>query len=75
MMYKLLNKLFGWDYIQWKNTVDSGIARIHVDGNGIPYYWRYKITDVADRPDDPFTRIIWLTCNKNKYLPDYRKPG
>lgn len=36
MMYKLLNKLFGWDYIQWKNTVDSGIARIHVDGNGIP---------------------------------------
>lgn len=67
-MYKLLHKLFGWDYIQWDNSVDSGISRIHIDGDGIPYYWRYKVNSVADRLNVPFVRIIWLTCPRSRYL-------
>jgi hypothetical protein len=49
MYYKLFNKLFGWDYISWNNFVHQGIARVHVDGLGKPYYWRYKNIGLADR--------------------------
>jgi hypothetical protein len=68
MMYKLLNKLFGWDYVQWKNTADQGIARAQVDGMRRIWYWRYKGTKVADIIHKP-EQVIWLTCNPNKYFP------
>jgi len=65
-MWKILNFLFGWDYIAWKNTADSGIARIRRDQNGNLFYWRYKATKVAD----PITKardFLWLTCPPEKY--------
>jgi len=66
-MYKLLNLVFGWDYIQWKNTAASGIARVRVDYNGNVYYWQYKPTNAAGLITDhkPF---LWLTCPPAKYL-------
>lgn len=67
MLYRILHAIFGWDYIQWTNAADSGIARIRVDAQGKPFYWRYKIIYVADLLNDPFTRIIWLTCKPEKY--------
>ena len=67
-MYKLLHFLFGWDYISWKNSADSGIARIHVNPDGIPYYWRYKNIDVLDPIPNPGTRLIFLTCKEEKYI-------
>lgn len=64
----LLHRTFGWDYIAWRNTVDSGIARIHLDQQGRPFYWRYKITKVIDRLDAlKCTDIVWLTCKPSKY--------
>lgn len=66
-MYKLLNKIFGWDYIYWRNTCDGGISRVFITPDGKVSYWRYKITNILDeikKPDD----VIWLTCNPNKYF-------
>lgn len=67
-MYRLLHRLFGWDYIAWENNADEGIARVHVDGGGRVFYWRYKSTNVADiikRPE----QVLWLTCKPEKYFP------
>lgn len=68
MIYKLLNKLFGWDYIQWKNSADQGVARVHVDGMRRVWYWRYKGSKVVDIIVDP-AKVVWLTCSPNKYFP------
>ena len=68
MIYKLLNKLFGWDYIQWSNSAAQGVARVHVDGMRRVWYWRYKGTKVVDIIEDP-AKVIWLTCSPNKYFP------
>ena len=67
MSYRAFNWLFGWDYVQWWNVCDSGIARVHVDGTGRVFYWRYKniaVADVIRKPD----QVLWLTCSPDKYL-------
>lgn len=69
MMYNILNKLFGWDYVAWRNSADSGIARVFTDGDGVAYYFRYKNTKVVDRIYDK-NIVIWLTCNPDKYMKD-----
>lgn len=68
-MYLILHFLFGWDYICWRNSAASGIARIHKDYEGNLYYWRYKITNVLDMI---YTKdqVLWLTCPANKYFPN-----
>lgn len=66
-MYRLMHFLFGFDYVQWQNAVDQGVARVHVDGLGRVFYWRYRSTKVADvitRPD----QVLWLTCHPEKYF-------
>ena len=68
-MYKLLKTLFGWDYIQWSNSADSGIARLHKDHNGKCWYWRYKITSVIDTINTK-DQVIWLTCSPSDYNVD-----
>lgn len=68
MIWKLLHKLFGWDYIVWKNSAHSGIARVYVDRMNRVFYWRYrstKVLDVIKRPE----QVIWLTCSPIKYFP------
>lgn len=68
-MYRILNKLFGWDYVCWKNSCGSGIARIHIDKEGKAYYWRYKNTNLIDYlPAEHGQRITWLTCHPSKYI-------
>ena len=67
MTYKILNRLFGWDYIQWKNTADTGVARIQTSGCGNAFYWRYKNIGCADVVKDPGD-VLWLTCKPEKYL-------
>ncbi len=68
-MYRLWNYLFGWDYIVWSNSVDNGIARVHVDYNGVICYWRYKGISVKDKIINK-NNYIWLTCEPDKYLKD-----
>ena len=65
MIYKILNKLFGWDFIYWKNSASQGVSRIRTDYYGNPYYiWsvgvRVRIT-VKDQ-------VMWITCSAEKYL-------
>ena len=68
MIYKLLNKLFGWDYIGWSNPADQGVARVHVDGMRRVWYWQYKSIKAVNIIEDP-EKVIWLTCSPNKYFP------
>lgn len=66
-MYKLFNKLFGWDYIYWKNSADQGIRRVRKACSGEVYYVRYSVLnyiDVIKTPD----QVIWLTCKPLKYF-------
>jgi len=67
-MWKLLNFIFGWDYVHWKNSADQGIARVFRDASGRPVYWRYKITKVLDVIEEE-NQVTWLTCRPSKYLP------
>lgn len=67
MLWKLKHRLFGWDYIAWRNTADDGVARVHNDGQGATYYWRYPSVKIADRIRDR-DQVLWLTCPPEKYL-------
>lgn len=66
-MYKIKHFLFGWDYIQWSNSCDHGIARIFKTNDGTVVYWRYKITNVLDIVHNS-NQVNWLTCHPNKYF-------
>jgi hypothetical protein len=68
-MYTLLNKLFGWDYIQWNNSIDQGVARVRKDGRGVIWYWRYRSICCADVIREP-QQVLWLTCSPEKYFPN-----
>ena len=73
MIWRLMNLLFGWDYIAWSNSADQGIARVYADHSGKVFYWRYRITGVVDvilEPND----YIWLTCLPSKYFMQRRIP-
>ncbi len=65
-MYKLWHKLFGWDYIYWEEPWASGICRIHIDGEGNPYFYKYKSIKVLNWIKET-EYIRWLTCNREKY--------
>jgi hypothetical protein len=65
-MYKLKKLLFGWDYVQWRNSADEGIARVIKLPDGRVVYWRYKITNVMDEITDA-KQVFWLTCPPSKF--------
>jgi hypothetical protein len=70
--YKILNYLFGWDYILWSNSADQGISRVITLHDGTLGYWRYKYTTCFDeiiRPRD----VRWLTCDPEKYIKTEQK--
>lgn len=67
MMYRLWKFLFGWDYIQWENSIAQGVSRVHTLPDGRTVYWRYKSTKVMDEIKTP-DQVFWLTCNPFKYL-------
>ena len=66
-MYKLLHYLFGWDYISWYNSADSGIARVFNDETGRTFYFRYRLTRVVDEIKT-VEQVVWLTCKPLKYF-------
>ncbi len=68
MRWRLYHRLFGWDYVQWSNCADQGVARVFVDGEGRPYYWRYWSIGLLDKITDS-SQVVWLTCQPSKYLP------
>lgn len=66
-MWKLWHWLFGWDYVQWSNCADQGVARVHRAYDGRVYYWRYRVPKVADVVAKP-EQVLWLTCPPSKYM-------
>ena len=67
-MWKIFNKLFGWDYINVRypnSTRLDETVRVHVDGDGNPYYW-YSST--AESINKELDNITWLTCPSSKYI-------
>lgn len=66
-MWRILNFLFGYDYIAWGNSCDNGIARVRVNEDGIVYYFRHKFTGVINKIDRP-CNVFWLTCKSDKYF-------
>ena len=66
-MWRIWNKLFGWDYIFWQNYVDRGIAKVYKDGKNNPYYFQYKLLNLI-QPIRKESDVIWLTCKPNKYI-------
>lgn len=65
-MYKLKKFLFGWDYINWRNSADSGIARVFKLPDGRVVYWRYRTTTVMDEITKG-SQVFWLTCSPSKF--------
>jgi hypothetical protein len=68
-MYKLLNLLFGWDYVYWTNGCDSGIARVREAPDNTIWFFRYRITNIIDKIKNP-EDVTWLTCHPSKYFRD-----
>lgn len=64
--YKILNYLFGWDYVLWNNSADTGIARVRILPDGKVFYWRYISTNVFDEIKSA-DQVFWLTCLPEKY--------
>lgn len=67
MMYKILNKLLGWDYILWADCNRQGTSRIHSDYAGTVWYYVSKRKNIVNAIKDP-RGLIWLTCQPSKYL-------
>ena len=68
-MYKIKHYLFGWDYVWWRNSADSGIVRVRVLPDGTIGYWRYG--KLFDKITDP-NQVIWLTCKPEKYFESWK---
>ncbi len=66
-MYRILNFLFGWDYIYWTNSADQGISKVFKAKDNKICYYRYRITGLIDQIFEP-KQVIWLTCNSDKYF-------
>lgn len=64
--YKILNMLFGWDYVVWKPFLVSGVSRIHQEkGTGRVYYFQQhnKAYEIVTSKN----QVVWLTCSPEKY--------
>ena len=63
-MWIIFNYLFGWDYIGWQNSADQGIARVRMDYEGNPYYFRYTCSSIIDKIETPeqVVRYIQTGC-------------
>jgi len=67
MIYKLISRIFGHDYIKWSNSCDRGTARVIIGKNGKIGYWRYKAISVFDVIHKP-EQVKWITCKPSKYF-------
>jgi hypothetical protein len=67
IMYKILNKLFGWDYVYYYDGYfGRGFARIHTypDGSVCFFDTWGRMTKLPSRKYD----IRFLTCKPEKYI-------
>jgi hypothetical protein len=67
-MYKILNKLFGWDYVfySYYGYINRGIARIHTYPDGSVCFFD-SFGRMIKLPSDSYS-IQFLTCKPEKYI-------
>jgi len=66
MIYKLKNRIFGWDYIYWENTADQGVARVFTSKDGRVVYWQYPTVTILKEITFRDS-VVWLTCKPEKF--------
>ncbi len=74
MINKILNMLFGWDYIYYEINGDyedkRGVSRIIKIPDQRVCYWAmhqgYKTLFILKEPQN----VVWLTCAPEKYFPE-----
>lgn len=67
-MWRLWNKLFGWDYVYWSHRGHCIISRVKFSGNGKPYFKAYRCGFLHLIDEDSYNELIWLTCKPEKYF-------
>lgn len=74
MTYKILNYIFGWDYVYWEEgeyRKAYGTSRIFVAKDGRRVFWQ-KIEKGGPKKLQLIKRgqeVVWLTCPPEKYFP------
>lgn len=69
ILWRQLHNIFGWDYIAWGYLLSDGVARVYVDGEGNPYYWKYRDkSGLVKITLENYNKLTWLTCRPEKYL-------
>jgi hypothetical protein len=61
-MYKLLNKLFRWDYVLVKYGYDWLLRRVHVDAYGETFVRIYGDVEFLSQ-----RKVVYLTFKAEKY--------
>lgn len=71
-MYRILNYLFGWDYVTWEDCLYKGVSRVRVLPNGKPYFLKYGSNsnfEYITKENNGSTVIhAWMTCDPSKYI-------
>ena len=70
--WEILNKLFGWDYVNFTprtasyygSNINGGNYRLRIGYNGeVFFYMDGRAMSITDKDS-----VIWLTCKPSKYL-------
>ena len=61
-MYKILNKLFGWDYVLVKYGFNWYFRRVQVDAYGEPFVRVYGDVEFLSQ-----RKVVYLTFKADKY--------
>ncbi len=64
-MWRLLNHLFGYDYVKDVRDSKRRVRRIYACGRGHQGKWCIKPHLYLDDPKF----YVWLTCSPHKYFP------
>ena len=73
-MHRILNYLFGWDYVTWQDCLYKGIDKVRVLPNGKPYFLKYgsssNFTYITKENNGSTVIHAWMTCDPGKYIGD-----
>jgi hypothetical protein len=70
MFYKILNKLFGIDYVIVKHGYDSKILPVDKDFDGNVFYKHWGNAFLILNKE----KVLWITCESSKYFVPKEKP-
>lgn len=59
MMYKILNRLFGWDYVAFRFGGSDFIERVKITPNGIYHIWAFRSLRVLNKSTMTALTFTW----------------